>query len=83
MTVVFCFLASPAGRGARIVAGIALIYLGLWRVKGTLGWLLANIGLGPLAAGTFDVCLLAPFFGLPFFGPQLRSRLRCNEALAG
>jgi hypothetical protein len=67
------FMASPAGRIARVVAGIALIAIGL--VAGG-GWLaLAVVGLVPLAAGLFDVCLFAPLFRLPFVGSRIRDRI--------
>ena len=68
----FGFLASTAGRITRIVAGLILIYLGLWPVGGTWGYVLAIVGLVPLAAGLFDFCVFAPLFGLPFVGTKLR-----------
>jgi hypothetical protein len=66
------FLASRNGRIARIVAGIVLIVVGLGVVGGTAGWIIAVVGLVPLLAGIFDVCVFAPLFGLPFRGPKLR-----------
>jgi Inner membrane protein YgaP-like, transmembrane domain len=72
MKAVFRFLASMAGRIVRAVAGIVLIVVGLVLVQGTGGWILAIIGLFPLAAGVFDRCLFAPLFGLPFMGSALR-----------
>ena len=57
------FMSSSAGRGLRVVAGIALIVTGL---TGGGGWLtLSVIGLVPLLAGIGNVCLLAPLFGQP------------------
>ena len=76
MNALFGFLASPAGRIIRIVAGLALILVGLLAVQGLGGWILAIIGLVPLAAGLFDWCLFAPLFGLPFVGPRLRDVLQ-------
>jgi uncharacterized membrane protein len=72
----FRFIASPAGRIIRIVAGLALILVGPLVVQGTLGWILAVIGLVPLLAGIFDRCVFAPIFGLPFVGPRLRQVLQ-------
>ena len=72
MKALFRFLASAAGRIVRAVAGIVLIVVGLALVKGTGGWILAIVGLLPLAAGVFDWCLFAPLFGLPFVGSRLR-----------
>jgi hypothetical protein len=71
----FRFIASPAGRGTRVVAGLALILIGIGLVQGTGGWILAIVGLVPLAAGVFDKCVFAPLFGLPFAGPTLRRAL--------
>ena len=72
MKAVFRFLGSMTGRIVRAVAGIILIVIGLLLVKGTGGWILAIVGLLPLAAGVFDRCLFAPLFGLPFVGSALR-----------
>jgi hypothetical protein len=44
-------------------------------VGGVGGWILAIVGLVPLAAGLFDWCVFAPLFGLPFVGPRLRQAL--------
>ncbi|MCL5994557.1 MAG: DUF2892 domain-containing protein [Chloroflexi bacterium] len=75
MQGVFNFLAGSSGRITRIVAGIVLIVLGLLVLGGTGGYILAIIGLLPLAAGVFDVCLFAPIFGMPFGGAALRDML--------
>ena len=75
MNAVFSFLAGPTGRWVRVVAGIALIVIGLALVHGALGWILAIVGLVPLGAGLFDKCVFAPLFGLPFAGPALRRAL--------
>ncbi|GAC1530360.1 MAG: hypothetical protein NVS3B12_04810 [Acidimicrobiales bacterium] len=67
------FMASPAGRIARIVAGLALIVVGI--VLGG-GWLaLVVVGLVPLAAGVFDFCIFAPLFRLPLVGNKIRSSI--------
>lgn len=73
MTALFAFMASPAGRLARVVAGLVLIVLGL--VIGGAGLVLAVVGLVPLLAGALDVCLLAPLFGKPLRGAQMRASL--------
>jgi hypothetical protein len=75
MKAVFRFLASSTGRLIRAVAGLALIVIGLAVVGGVVGWILAIVGLVPLAAGAFDWCVFAPLFGLPFVGPRLRETL--------
>ncbi|HSB65670.1 MAG TPA: DUF2892 domain-containing protein [Anaerolineales bacterium] len=67
------FMASTAGRITRIIAGIALIALGLLVVHGVGGIILAVVGLVPLVAGLFDFCVFAPLFGAPLGGKQIRS----------
>lgn len=79
MNGLFQFLASSAGRWTRAIAGLALIVIGLWLVGGTWGWVLAIVGLVPLLAGLFDVCVFAPLFGLPFVGDRLRSALNARS----
>lgn len=72
----FRFLASSVGRIVRIVAGLALILVGLLVLEGPGGWILAIVGLVPLLAGMFDRCVFAPLFGLPFVGPRLREAVQ-------
>ena len=79
MKGLFGFLASPAGRVVRALAGLALILIGLLAVGGLGGWILAIVGLVPLAAGLFDWCVFAPLVGLPFVGPSLRKALESKE----
>jgi hypothetical protein len=62
------FMASPMGRWLRVVAGLALIALGLFAVGGVGGGVLAAVGVVPLLAGMFNLCLFAPLFGAPFLG---------------
>jgi len=66
------FLASGAGRLLRIVVGIVLVLLGLLVVQGTWVWVLGIIGLVPLAAGIFDVCVLGPLFSASVWGRDIR-----------
>jgi uncharacterized membrane protein YphA (DoxX/SURF4 family) len=75
MKAILRFLASPAGRVARIVAGVALIVIGLVLVGGFWTWLLVVVGAAMLLAGVFDFCIFAPLFRLPFMGPGLREKL--------
>ncbi len=67
------FMASPAGRLTRIIAGIVLIALGLLAVHGAGGIVLVVVGLLPLLAGLFDFCIFAPLFGAPLSGPKIRA----------
>ena len=71
-------MASWAGRIARILAGFALIIGGVAllvnNTNTVLGVALAAVGLALMVAGAFDFCLLAPLFGGPLFGPEIRAR---------
>ena len=69
-------MSSTRGRIGRIVAGLALIVAGLFALGGTAGMLLAAIGLVPLLAGTFDVCLFSALFGGPLRGSGVRACAR-------
>ena len=66
------FINSPAGRVARIVAGVALLAWGfVERASGT-GIALMLLGLVPLLAGTLDWCLISALLGGPLSGATLR-----------
>jgi hypothetical protein len=67
------FMASPAGRIVRIVAGAALIAWGLLGIGGTTGVIVAVVGAVPLLAGLFDFCVFAPLFGNPVSGKKIRA----------
>ena len=67
-----CFMASPTGRGIRIVAGLVIIAWGWSMRPETSGTVLMIVGLFPLAAGVFNVCLIAPIIGAPFSGAKAR-----------
>jgi hypothetical protein len=67
------FMASPAGRIIRIVAGIVLIAWGLLGIHGVGGIVVAVVGLLPLVAGLFDFCVFAPLFGAPMSGKKIRA----------
>lgn len=58
---------SGWGRLARVAAGALMVGLGAWLGSSQGGgwWALAAVGLVPMAAGLFDVCLAAPLFGAP------------------
>lgn len=70
----FGFMASPAGRITRVVAGVALILVGLLVVGDVVGYVIAAIGLVPLLAGLFDVCVFSKLFGGPFKGSEIRAQ---------
>ncbi len=66
------FMSSMTGRAVRVIAGIALILLGLLIVHGTGGVILAVVGLVPLVAGLSNFCVFAPLFGGPFLGKDVK-----------
>jgi hypothetical protein len=70
------FMASSTGRTVRIITGFVLIILGLLVVKGFWGDVIVALGLIPLMAGAFDVCLLAPLVGAPFSGRKIRHEVK-------
>jgi hypothetical protein len=63
------WMATPLGRGLRVVAGALLIYVGLAVVQGVGGTLLAALGVVPIATGLLNVCLIGPLIGAPLKGP--------------
>ena len=54
----FEILEGPFGRALRIALGIVLVYLGVARMSGTGGRVLAIAGLLPIAMGLWGPCLL-------------------------
>ena len=71
------FMSSTSGRILRVVAGLAIILVGLLLVGGTWGAILAVIGLVPFLAGIFDVCVIGRFLlGTPFKGAEVRAKIQ-------
>jgi Inner membrane protein YgaP-like, transmembrane domain len=53
------FMNGGLGRTARIVLGLALVYVGLVALSGTLaGYVIAIVGLAPIVLGFWGRCLL-------------------------
>ncbi|CAG0986257.1 hypothetical protein ANRL3_02465 [Anaerolineae bacterium] len=63
------FMASSLGRGVRIAAGLVFLAWGLFLGGGILPIVL---GVVFVAVGALDVCLLAPLFGAPLKGADVR-----------
>jgi hypothetical protein len=59
------WMSKPAGRILRVVAGVILIGVGLY-FQGVWGYVVAVVGVVPVLAGVFNVCLIAPILGAPF-----------------
>ena len=68
------FMQSWIGRLLRVLAGLALIAIGLFVMQGAWGYLVAAVGLIPLFAGVVGVCLLAPLFGYTLSGASRRAQ---------
>ena len=54
----FEVMEGPIGRVLRVALGVALIYLGLGRMSGMGGRILAIAGLLPIAMGLWGPCLV-------------------------
>ena len=68
------FINSPAGRIARLVVGIILIVWGYTQLNTGTGIVLIIIGLVPLAAGAFDLCLISALLGGTISGAKVRGK---------
>ncbi len=67
-------LASYTGRICRIIAGGAIFWLGLFTIPGATGVAVMIVGFVPILAGVMDFCLIAPLFGDPFSGYDIREK---------
>lgn len=70
------FMAGPLGRSVRVVAGFALIAIGIVNVASgatALGIILAVVGAVVCTAGVANVCLIAPLLRAPFHGRDARA----------
>lgn len=70
----FRFMASRPGRLLRAAVGISMI-VGGFAADGPAGIAFAVMGMVPLVSAVLDLCLLAPLWGLPLLGTELRLRL--------
>jgi Inner membrane protein YgaP-like, transmembrane domain len=68
------FINSPAGRLMRLVVGIGLVGYGFTHRTSPSGLVLVVVGLIPLLAGAFDLCLISGLLGGPFRGARLRAQ---------
>jgi hypothetical protein len=54
----FEIMEGTFGRSLRVAMGAALVYLGFARMTGTSGWIVAVVGLLPIAMGLWGPCLV-------------------------
>lgn len=52
------FMNNPIGRGLRLALGVALIYFGFAVIDGTVGSLVAALGVVPIAMAIAGRCLI-------------------------
>jgi len=67
------FMLSIAGRLLRVVAGVVIIWIALRSLRPPWSYVVAAIGLVPIAAGLLNFCLLGPLFNVDFWGHSKES----------
>ena len=67
------FINSAAGRIVRVVVGLCLVAWGFALREHASGILLMMLGVVPLLAGVFDLCILSAFLGGPVTGDEVRA----------
>jgi hypothetical protein len=67
------FMASPAGRILRIVAGSAIIAWGVLTIGDGDGMLIVAAGVLPILTGVFNICVVGPLIGGPISGSKVRA----------
>lgn len=73
MNVFIRFMASPAGRILRIVAGGGIVAWGLLVTGGDTGKIIAGIGVLPILTGALNICVVGPLMGGPLNGNKARA----------
>ncbi|MEJ2239869.1 MAG: DUF2892 domain-containing protein [Gemmatimonadales bacterium] len=74
------FVNTPAGRLVRVVVGIALIALGYTSRGSTMGIILMVVGLVPLTAGAFNLCLISALLGGPISGARVGGGIQSHDS---
>lgn len=67
------FINSVAGRIVRVVVGLCLVAWGFALREDAIGILFMMVGIVPLLAGVFDLCMLSAFLGGPVTGAEVRA----------
>ncbi|MGE3961091.1 MAG: DUF2892 domain-containing protein [Dehalococcoidia bacterium] len=58
MSALVGFMNGPVGRLARVALGVAIIITAFTAMSGTAGWIVAAVGLVPIALGVSGRCLI-------------------------
>lgn len=73
MNVFIRFMASPAGRILRLVAGAGIVAWGLLVTGGDTGKIIAAVGVLPMLTGALNICVVGPLMGGPLSGNKART----------
>jgi len=65
------FINSTAGRVARLVVGVGIVAWGATRHGTGTGLIFVAVGLVPLTAGAFNLCLISALLGGPLSGARI------------
>lgn len=65
------FINTPTGRIVRVVAGLVLMGWGYIQLPETAGIALIIVGLVPLTAGIFNLCLISALLGGTISGSRI------------
>jgi hypothetical protein len=68
------FINSPSGRLTRVVIGVLLVGWGMTQRGSSTGITLIVVGLIPLVAGTFNLCVISALLGGPISGARITRR---------
>lgn len=63
-------MAKPLGRIIRIIGGAAIIWWGS-TMGGGAGAVVVVLGIIPVLAGIFNLCMISPFIRVPFKGEDI------------
>jgi hypothetical protein len=77
------YVNTPAGRIVRIIAGLALIGWGYVQLPGAMGIVLIIVGLVPLTAGVFNLCLISALLGGTISGERIAGNFLPKDDSAG
>ena len=65
------FINTPTGRIVRIIAGLALVAWGYAQLPESAGYIIIIVGVVPLTAGIFNLCLISALLGGTINGSRI------------